>query len=373
MDFGLMFFAAYDSATREPGYRLVTEAVSFADRRGFCSVWTPERHFHPFGGFFPNPAVLGAGLATITQRIQIRAGSLIAPLHDPIRIAEEWSVVDNLSGGRVAISFGAGWNVDDFVFFPERYRNRQDVMYEQIELVRKLWRGEEITRRNSFGKDVAIRLFPRPVQPDLPVWVTSSGNPATFRQAGAIGANVLTHLIGQDIAALAEKIQLYRDSRTAGGFDPAAGKVSLMLHTFLGDDAAAARERVRAPFREYLRSAISLEQAAAEGGGVISGGHAIAPHQVSTEILEELLDATVERYARQAALIGTVESCSDLVWQLAEIGVDEVACLIDFMDDREAILSSLAHVDELREAFSDAALGRSMESYAQALCEDLED
>lgn len=372
MDFGLMFFAACDAEAQGPRYRLLTETAWFADQRGFCCIWTPERHFHPFGGSFPNPSVIGAGLATITRRIQIRAGSLISPLHDAIRIAEEWSVVDNLSGGRVAISFGAGWNVDDFVFFPERYENRQEVMYEQIEMVRKLWRGGEITRRNTFGRDVSIRLFPRPVQPDLPVWVTSSGNPATFRQAGMVGANVLTHLIGQDTAALAEKIQLYREARAAGGFDPADGKVSLMLHTFLGDDAAAARELVRAPLREYLRSAISLEQLAAEGGGVISGGHAIAPHEIPPPVLEELLDATFERYARQAALIGTVESCSELVGQLAEIGVDEVACLIDFMEDREAILAGLEPLDELREAFSDAGLGRSLASYAQALCEDLE-
>lgn len=373
MDFGLMFFASCDAEAGEPRYRLLTEAALFADQRGFCGVWTPERHFHPFGGLFPNPSVVGAGLATLTRNIQIRAGSLISPLHDPIRIAEEWSVVDNLSGGRVAISFGAGWNVDDFVFFPERYQNRQEVMYEQIGLVRDLWSGGEITRPNSFGKEVRIRLFPRPVQPELPVWVTSSGNPATFRQAGLIGANVLTHLIGQDAETLSDKIQIYREARAEAGFDPETGKVSLMLHTFLGDDAAVARQRVRVPFREYLRSAISLEQLAAEGGGVISGGKEIAPHQIPPEVLEELLDATFERYARQAALIGTVESCSELVDQLAQIGVDEAACLIDFMDDREAILASLEHLDRLRERFSDAALGSSLESYAQALSEDLED
>lgn len=372
MDFGLMFFASYDASTQGPRYRLLTEAAVFADQRGFCSVWTPERHFHPFGGLFPNPSVIGAGLATITQGIQIRAGSLISPLHNPIRIAEEWSVVDNLSGGRVAISFGAGWNADDFVFFPERYHNRQAVMYEQIELVRNLWRGGEIICPNSFGKDVRIKLFPRPVQPELPVWVTSSGNPATFQQAGLIGANVLTHLIGQDTTALMEKIRLYRESRAAGGFNPETGKVSLMLHTFLGTDLAAAREQVRVPFREYLRSAISLERLAAAGGGVISGGKGIAAHQISGDVMEELLDATFERYVRQAALIGTIESCGELVDQLVEIGVDETACLIDFIEEREAILESLGHLDALREAFSDAALGRSTASFTEALYEDLE-
>ena len=64
-------------------------------------VWTPERHLHAFGGLFPSSSVISAALAASTQRIRIRAGSVVLPLHSPIRVAEEWSVVDNLSTGRV--------------------------------------------------------------------------------------------------------------------------------------------------------------------------------------------------------------------------------------------------------------------------------
>ena len=60
---------------------------------------------HRFGGLYPNPSVAGAALAAITERVDIRAGSCVLPLHDPIRVAEEWSLVDNLSNGRVGISF----------------------------------------------------------------------------------------------------------------------------------------------------------------------------------------------------------------------------------------------------------------------------
>ena len=66
-------------AGREP-YRLLTEAARLADAAGFHSLWTPERHFGEFGGLYPNPAVTSAALATITERIQLRAGSLISPL-----------------------------------------------------------------------------------------------------------------------------------------------------------------------------------------------------------------------------------------------------------------------------------------------------
>jgi natural product biosynthesis luciferase-like monooxygenase protein len=371
MDFGLMFFSS--AAAPSPGgtYRLLTEAARFADERGFCCVWTPERHFHPFGGPFPNPSVLGAALAMITQRIEIRAGSLIAPLHDVVRIAEDWSVIDNLSGGRAAISFGSGWNIEDFVLRPEVYADRRAYMYRQIEEVRTLWRGERLCRRDSNGRDVQIRIYPRPVQAELPVWVTSSGNARTFESAGAIGANLLTHLIGQTLDQAAEKIRSYREMRAAHGFDPAAGKVALMLHTFLGSDLDAAREKVRTPFREYLRSALSLEQLAAAGGGAISGGHRVAAHEIPPAVLEELLDLTFERYVQSASLLGTPESCRALLSRVEEAGVDEIACLIDFLDDTVAVLAGLEHLDEIRATFSTPALAAAMQAATASFLEEL--
>jgi natural product biosynthesis luciferase-like monooxygenase protein len=351
MDFGLMFFSSAASAAESDKYRLLVEAARFADRHGFCAVWTPERHFHDFGGLFPGPAVVSAALAMVTRDIQIRAGSLISPLHQAIRIAEEWSIVDNLSNGRVAISFGSGWNVDDFLLFPERYTSRHTVMYQQIETVRRLWRGEELVFENSFGKEVRVSLHPRPIQPELPVWITSSGNVETFISAGLQGANVLTHLIGQTIDQLAGKVERYRAARREHQDGPARGTVTLMLHTCLGADEGEVKARVRRPLRQYLRSALSLEQLAAQGGGAISGGYQIQAHEIPPETLEQLLDVAVERYIETASLIGTPESCEPLLWRLEEIGVDEIACLVDFLDDPAAVLAGLPHLSELRETF----------------------
>jgi natural product biosynthesis luciferase-like monooxygenase protein len=352
-------------------YRLLTEAARFADERGFRAVWTPERHFHPFGGLFPNPSVVGAALAMITQRIEIRAGSLISPLHEALRIAEDWSVVDNLSGGRTAISFGAGWNIEDFVLRPEVYADRQAHMYGQIEEVRALWRGERIARRDSNGREVRVGIYPRPVQAELPVWVTSSGNVRTFESAGAIGANLLTHLIGQTLDQTAEKIRRYREAREEHGHDPRAGKVALMLHTFLGPDLDAVRAKVRAPFREYLRSALSLEQLAAAGGGAISGGHRVAAHEIPPSAMEELLDLTFERYFHNASLLGTLESCRELLWRVEEAGIDEIACLIDFLDNTDAVLAGLHSLDEVRRAFSAPAVAAASQAAAASFLEDL--
>jgi natural product biosynthesis luciferase-like monooxygenase protein len=367
-----MFFSSVQPCAGEARYELLLDAARLADEWGFTAIWMPERHFHRFGGLFPNPAVLGAAVAMTTRRLQIRAGSLVSPLHDSLRIAEDWSVVDNLSGGRVAVSFGSGWNIEDFVFFPERYARRQAVMYEQIEEVKTLWRGGSLKRRDSNGREVEVRVFPEPVQRTLPTWVTSSGNERTFVSAGEIGANVLTHLIGQEVDELAVKIRRYREARESHGFAPREGKVTLMLHTFLGNEMEAVRATVRGPFREYLRSALSLEQLALQAGGAISGGHRVQPHEIPERDLEDLLDLTFERYFRTASLLGTPDSCQRLLWRLDEIGVDEIACLVDFLDDAAAIRESLPLLAELREVFSAESLERVSAAQVDQFLVDLE-
>jgi natural product biosynthesis luciferase-like monooxygenase protein len=325
-----MFFASPAAADTD-AYRVVLDVARAADERGFSAVWTPERHFARFGGIFPNPALTSAALAMVTRRVQLRAGSLISPLHHTLRIAEDWAVVDRLSGGRVAISFGSGWNADDFALAPERYADRQAVMFEQIAAVRGLWRGEPWRGPNGQGRIAELELHPRPIQRELPVWVTSSGSPSTFVRAGASGYNVLTHLIGQGRDQLAANIRRYRDARAEHGHDPAAGRVSLMLHTFVGLDRDEVLRIARPALHAYLALALALEQRAADAGGVMSGRRRMPEREaLPPGLVDEMLDVAVDRYLTTAALIGTLDDVKQTIAALARIGVDELACLLDF-------------------------------------------
>lgn len=341
MKFGIMFFSTVDEGDAQDKYALLKEAAVFADRNGLCCVWTPERHFHEFGGLFPNPAVVSSALAVLTSRIQLRAGSVISPLHHPIRIAEEWAVVDNLSGGRAAISFGSGWNAGDFVLCPDNYEGRKDLMFDQIDAVRKLWRGGSVNGRDRFGRDVSVSVFPRPVQKELPVWITSSSSEATCAKAGAYGANLLTHLLSQDISTLASKIRIFRDARHESGHGRESGIVSLMLHTFIGDSVNRVKEIVHRPFCSYLKSAMQLEQRAAAAGGVISGGKTFDSAPVDESDINDLAELAFDRYFQTAALLGTIESTRPLLKELERIGVNEIACLIDFGVPAPDVLESL--------------------------------
>lgn len=357
MAFSLFYFAADSGEAPENKYRLLLEGAKFADENGFLAVWTPERHFHAFGGLYPNPAVTSAAIAATTKRIQIRAGSIVLPLHNPIRVAEEWSVVDNISCGRVGLSFASGWHAQDFALLPENYVTRREVMAHGIEVIKKLWRGEAVQAKSGDGSDISVRIFPAPIQKAPPIWVTAAGAPETFEMAGRIGANVLTNMLGQSVSDLRVKIARYRAARQAAGH-VGEGHVTLMLHTFVGADLDVVREKVRRPFTDYLKTSAELVKKArwefpafAQPGRDRAGdaaGQADA-RELSPDEVDAMMAHAFDRYFSTSGLFGTPETCLAMVESLKEIGVDEIACLIDFGVDAESVLESLGHLNRLRE------------------------
>ncbi|MFG2115856.1 MupA/Atu3671 family FMN-dependent luciferase-like monooxygenase [Streptomyces sp. NPDC048718] len=345
MDFSLFYFADDSTPDGDAGrYELLLEGARFADRNGFRAVWTPERHFHPFGGLYPNPSVAAAALAMITNTVALRAGSVVAPLHHPLRIAEEWSVVDNLSGGRVGVSLASGWHPVDFALSRVPYPDRKRVLAQSIGQLRALWRGDGLDVVDGNGAPATVRVFPPPVQRELPLWVTSAGDTETFRTAAVARAGVLTHLLHQDVDELAAKIAAYRRTarETHDGWD---GHVVLMLHTFLGTDRDEVRATVDGPLRAYLKSSAHL---LARSFGALDPDFDI--DALEDEDLDFLVDQSFDTYFEQRGLFGTVERARETVERLRGVGVDEIACLVDFGIDTKTVLDGLRHLNALREA-----------------------
>jgi natural product biosynthesis luciferase-like monooxygenase protein len=339
MKFSLFFFSDDGSSTEQQKYHLLLESARFADRAGFVAVWTPERHFHPFGGLYPNPSVLGAALGMVTERLQIRAGSVVLPLRNPIHVAEEWSVVDNLSRGRAGVSFASGWHPHDFVLSPDTYEDRREIMFRGIDTIQKLWRGRTLKFTGVKGDEVDVKLFPQPIQPRLPIWITTSGNIDSWIRAGKIGANILTALIDQSIPELESKIKIYRQSLAEHDHDPSAGTVSLMLHTFVGEDLNAVKEKVRKPLCNYLSTQL----------GLISKKNdlKVDPKVFSANDKEALVAFAFERYFQTSSLLGTPEKCLRQIAKLTAAGVDEIACMIDFGVPDTDTFESLHHLRNL--------------------------
>ena len=279
---------------------------------------------------------------------------MVLPLHNPMRVAEDWAVIDQLSGGRVGLSFASGWHANDFAFMPDNYERRREVMSEYIDTVLKLWRGEKITVRNGSGEMIDVSVLPRPVQARPPIWIASAASADTFTFAGRIGANILTNMLGQDLADLKAKFEAYRAARREHGHE-GDGIISVMLHTYVNDDTERARRVVRKPFSDYLASSFDLVKAAPKMFPAFrqpsrsSSQATIDQAEFTPDDMAALMEHAFNRYFETAGLFGTPERALAMVDQLAEIGATEVACLIDFGVDPDLVLESLPHLHRLQE------------------------
>jgi natural product biosynthesis luciferase-like monooxygenase protein len=341
-DLSLIFFSSAEGAGGGT-YRLLMEAVRLADAAGFTAVWTPERHFQDVGGPYPNPAVLGAAIAAVTTNLRVRAGSINLPLHDPLRVAEEWAVVDNLSNGRVDVAIAPGWHAGDFILQPQNYETRRQLSSTYLDQVRALWRGDAIVRADPAGKDVEVRTFPRPVQPELPVWLTISQSADAWAHAGRRGVNVLTALINHSLEGLVERIAIYRAARAEAGLDPAGGEVSLMLHTYVGADGEDVKAMVRPALSAYLSGFLAQQ----DHLNSADERHRDVRALVRADP-QAFVDFVFERYYESCSLLGSPERCLAMLRRVTAAGVTEVACLADFGLGHATVMQGLQRLAALR-------------------------
>src|SRR5271170_4275114 len=349
-----LFFFSADSAEQQGAkYQLLLESAKFADEHGFAAVWTPERHFQRFGGLYGSPSVTGAALAVITKHISIRAGSVVLPLQNPLRVAEEWSMIDNLSNGRVAVSAASGWHANDFVLSPDTYQNRYADMFEKIAIVQKLWRGESVSLANGAGVKIEVNILPAPIQPELPIWLTGQSDD-TFSNAGRLGFNVLTanFSLNHDLKEFVRKAKLYRDAiQTHHG---RRGHITLMAHTFVGENPDEIRTIARPAMAEYIKVNIEMQKDHSIGTrddrGVSRKTSWVKPELsgLSEQETKKMIEFQVGNNLRSPlSFIGTFDQCAQQAERLSENGVDEIACLIDFGIGFNDVMASLRRLSIL--------------------------
>lgn len=337
-----MFFGAEGEQGSSAVYDTVLTVARAADRLGFKAIWTPERHFQQVGHVFPNPAVLAGALATCTKRISLRAGSLVLPLHHPLRVAEDWAVLDNLSHGRIGISVASGWHTADFVLAPGQFAGRRQQTLESVGVLRALWSGETVSFPDGVNRQFGARLQPRPVTASLPLWMTTSGSLETWLTAGRMRTHVLAATTGQTRDKLVQKVDGYREAyRTAGAQvgSPARGTVTLMAHTYVGTDDDEAARTVAAPLRAYLGEHVSQK---------MTNQDEAKPRPANSAQADALARFGVASVLAWGSLIGSPDACLRSLLDLREAGCDEVACFVDFGLGRDEILASLHRLAELQ-------------------------
>jgi natural product biosynthesis luciferase-like monooxygenase protein len=225
-------------------YRRMFEQIEVLDALGFDDAWVTEHHFIEYGGLLPHPPTFLAAVARTTRRIHLGVAVSVLPLHNPLQVAEEYAMVDVISGGRLEFGVGRGSTLGDF------YGLRIDVadsalrMREATALIRGAWTDETLSYQGELFAYDGLRVLPRPVQrPHPPIWVGASRSDDTFRWAGENGFHLMTLPYMYDPAEFQQSLGHYREALLAAGHDPATREVLGKFHVYVAEtNEVACRE-----------------------------------------------------------------------------------------------------------------------------------
>lgn len=279
---------------------LYDEAVELAvraDRAGLDSVWVSEHHFVDDGHL---PALLPtlAAMAAVTDRVQLGTGLLLAPLHDPVRVAEDAAVVDLISHGRLVIGLGLGWRAEEFEVFGVPQRQRVRRLREAVATLRAAWSGH--ATRHDPGDNGFGYVTPLPFAPGgPPIWIGALTEPA-LRRAGELADGVMATEVTP--GELREAVDRAREGAAAAGRDPDALSVALHLPTLVTERPtpwSAVRALLSYPGWKYD----DMDAARGSVGALRPPGP---------------LTADVEERLRETSLTGTPEQVSQRILEYAE-------------------------------------------------------
>lgn len=165
--------------------RIAVEQAAWADQQDFDAVQLPEHHGSP-DGYDPSPFLLGAAIAANTSRLRIHPSAVLLPLHDPVRIAEDTAVLDNISGGRVDLTIGLGYVPSEFNMFGVSLKQRGQLADEKLAVLRRALAGERFDYQGR-----KIYVTPRPVQQPTPPLYVGGSVVASAKRAAAMGDGFL--------------------------------------------------------------------------------------------------------------------------------------------------------------------------------------
>jgi alkanesulfonate monooxygenase SsuD/methylene tetrahydromethanopterin reductase-like flavin-dependent oxidoreductase (luciferase family) len=239
-------------------YRECLGLIEEAERLGYETVWLSEHH-GTGDGFLPAPLVAAAAISSRTTRIKIATNVLVLPLHHPLRVAEDASVVQALSGGRLILGIGQGYNPHEYELFGVNLRHRPSRFEEGMALIRRAWRDGRtgFTGRRFVLPDGPFAPTPTP---QVPLLVGAVG-PVAVDRAVRTGDGLIVYVsrptdLPERSLAMTEALERHRRPRDSFTFN-----VTSVAH--VADDADQAWARA-APGIAYLESALQQHPLRAE-------------------------------------------------------------------------------------------------------------
>ena len=283
-------------------YRQVMRQAELAEALGYDTFFCAEHHFHEYG-VVPDPAVMLAAVAQRTNEIRLGTAISILTFHDPRRIAETYSMLDMMSGGRLVFGVGSGYLVHEFVGYDADPKEKRDRFNENLDIVKRLMGGEALSYKGKFSKSEKVVLNVLPHEGRLPpIYVAVLAREGAYH-VGKQGNQLFTvpYASCKDFADIGNLMTEFRKGRTEAGLPAKDDDHVLVLHTYVSESDAAARAECKEAYDLYVRTRLYAKM----------------------HVYEDIL-------ANGICLFGSVETVIDKMCRLHEMGVRHVSFLGNF-------------------------------------------
>lgn len=351
MKFGLNFFPSFrtsDYSTAEY-FAQCLRLAERADRLGFNSVKAVEHYFYDYGGHSPNPVVFLAAIAARTQRIRPITGAVIPAFNNPVKLAAELAMLDNLSNGRLDVGFGRAFIPKEFEVFGVNMDESRARFEEGLDIVRRLWTEDRVSYDGTFHRFRDVHLNPRPVQkPHPPIWVATVASIESFVWAGRHGYNVMIVPYVGGIEKVRGMVRAYREAWRDAGHPPGKEQIQTSLHCYIAETHAKAIEGARPRIERYIEVFGEAVSSWASHPAAQYAGYGTMVESIARTTLESMLEG-------HQALIGTPEEVVEqLAYQIGVFGEIEPSMQINFggSGDPEALRTLELFADRVMPKFS---------------------
>lgn len=225
--------------------RHLIEEIELADRVGLDVFGVGEHHRPDYT--VSAPAVVLAAAAARTERITLSSAVSVLSSDDPVRVFQQFSTIDLISGGRAEIMAGRGSFVESFPLFGYPLEDYDELFSEKLELLLRLRNEERIRWTGKHRAPIdGLGVYPRPERP-LPIWIAVGGSPPSVIRAARLGLPMALAIIGGAPARFVPYVNLFRETAREAGIDPVP-PVSINSHGWIADDPVQAADEAFPPF-----------------------------------------------------------------------------------------------------------------------------
>lgn len=232
-------------------YEELTESVKLADSLGWARAMTTEHHFHYYGGAVPNPAIILAAWARETKNIRLAPAVSLMQLRDPLKVAEDYAMVDHLSGGRADMGVAKGFVPHEFDAFHIDQSEVPERIAEGLDICQKFWAGEPFAHQGKFFNFDKLEPWPAAVNGSLPIWNAASNSKDSFINAADQGFHLMMNHYPMSADAVTEKFAWYCERWESAGRKTADRKSMMAFMTHIADTEEQAIDEAKAALQEH--------------------------------------------------------------------------------------------------------------------------